>query len=93
MERRISACGLRAHIDIATDDIVARVAFAGDRGVAFVQMRIGDEAWREAELRSALSPITWMLWSLKAGAKGKGMTATHAAVPGGIAGAALVKGT
>lgn len=64
---------LMSRIDIAKDGMVAGVAFAGDRGVDSVQVRIGDEPWREADLRPALSPITWVLWSLKADVKGKGV--------------------
>jgi DMSO/TMAO reductase YedYZ molybdopterin-dependent catalytic subunit len=64
---------LMSRIDIAKDGLVAGVAFAGDRGVDSVQVRIGDEPWRTAELRPALSPITWVLWSLKADVKGKGV--------------------
>jgi DMSO/TMAO reductase YedYZ molybdopterin-dependent catalytic subunit len=64
---------LMSRIDIAKDGFVAGVAFAGDRGVDSVQVRIGDEPWRTAELRPALSPITWVLWSLKADVKGKGV--------------------
>jgi hypothetical protein len=62
-----------SRIDIAQDGLVAGVAFAGDRGVDSVQVRIGDEPWRDAELRPALSPITWVLWSLKADVQGKGV--------------------
>jgi DMSO/TMAO reductase YedYZ molybdopterin-dependent catalytic subunit len=64
---------LMSRIDIASAGVVAGVAFAGDRGVDSVQVRIGDEPWREAELRPALSPISWVLWSLKANVKGKGV--------------------
>jgi len=64
---------LMSRIDIAKDGFIAGVAFAGDRGVDSVQVRIGSEPWREAELRPALSPITWVLWSLKADVKGKGV--------------------
>jgi len=64
---------LMSRIDVAKDGMVAGIAFAGDRGVDSVQVRIGDEPWREAELRPALSPITWVLWSLKADVKGKGV--------------------
>ena len=64
---------LMSRIDVASDGLVAGIAFAGDRGVDSVQVRIGDEPWREAELRPALSPITWVLWSLKADARGKGV--------------------
>ena len=67
---------LVSRIDIAKDGFVAGVAFAGDRGVDSVQVKIGDEPWRDAELHPALSPITWVLWSLKEGkpdVKGKGV--------------------
>ena len=64
---------LMSRIDIAHDGLVAGIAFAGDRGVDSVQVRIGDGPWQEAELRPALSPITWVLWSLKADVKGKGV--------------------
>jgi len=64
---------LMSRIDIAKDGFVAGVAFGGDRGVDSVQVRIGDQPWREAELRPALSPISWVLWSLKADVKGKGV--------------------
>jgi DMSO/TMAO reductase YedYZ molybdopterin-dependent catalytic subunit len=64
---------LMSRIDIARDGFVAGVAFAGDRGVDSVQVRIGDGAWQEAELKPELSPITWVLWSLKADVKGKGV--------------------
>jgi DMSO/TMAO reductase YedYZ molybdopterin-dependent catalytic subunit len=64
---------LMSRVDIAREGFVAGVAFAGDRGVGSVQVRIGDEPWKEAELRPALSPITWVLWSLKADVKGKGV--------------------
>jgi DMSO/TMAO reductase YedYZ molybdopterin-dependent catalytic subunit len=64
---------LMSRIDIAENGFVAGVAFAGDRGVDSVQVRIGSEPWRDAELRPALSSITWVLWSLKADVKGKGV--------------------
>jgi hypothetical protein len=64
---------LMSRIDIAKDAMVAGIAFAGDRGVDSVEVRIGDAPWRQAELRPALSPISWVLWSLKADVKGKGV--------------------
>lgn len=64
---------LMSRIDVAKDGIVAGVAFAGDRGVDSVEVKIGDGPWKEAELRPALSPISWVLWSLKADVKGKGV--------------------
>ncbi len=39
------------------------IAWAGDRGISKVEVRIDDEQWREAELRDpALSPLTWVQW-------------------------------
>jgi DMSO/TMAO reductase YedYZ molybdopterin-dependent catalytic subunit len=64
---------LMSRIDVAKEGTVAGIAFAGDRGVDSVQVRIGDEPWKDAELRQALSPISWVLWSLKADVKGKGV--------------------
>ena len=64
---------LMSRIDIAKDGLVAGIAFAGDRGVDSVQVRVGDEPWKEAELRPALSPIAWVRWSLAADVKGKGV--------------------
>jgi DMSO/TMAO reductase YedYZ molybdopterin-dependent catalytic subunit len=64
---------LMSRIDVAKEGMVAGIAFAGDRGVDSVEVKIGDQPWRQAELRPALSPISWVLWSLKADVKGKGV--------------------
>jgi DMSO/TMAO reductase YedYZ molybdopterin-dependent catalytic subunit len=64
---------LMSRIDIAHEGLVAGVAFSGDRGVSSVQVRIADGPWQEAELRPALSPLSWVLWSLKADVQGKGV--------------------
>ena len=64
---------LMSRIDVAKDGRVAGIAFGGDRGVKSVEVRIGDEPWREATLRPALSPISWVLWSIDADARGKGV--------------------
>jgi hypothetical protein len=34
-------------------------------------VKIGDQPWRQAELREALSPLSWVLWHLEADVKGK----------------------
>lgn len=42
---------------------VAGIAFAGDRGVARVEVSTdGGATWGEAELRPPLSPFAWVLW-------------------------------
>lgn len=46
----------------ATD--VAGVAFAGDRGVASVEVSIDNGPWRAALLETAASAFTWVRWRL-----------------------------
>ena len=41
---------------------VGGVAFAGSRGVSKVEVKVDDGAWQEAELRTPLSNLTWVLW-------------------------------
>jgi DMSO/TMAO reductase YedYZ molybdopterin-dependent catalytic subunit len=42
---------------------IAGVAFAGDRGVSKVEVSAdGGRTWNEAELKTALSPLTWRQW-------------------------------
>jgi DMSO/TMAO reductase YedYZ molybdopterin-dependent catalytic subunit len=38
------------------------IAFAGDRGISKVEVRIDDGSWVEADLRSPLSGTTWVIW-------------------------------
>jgi DMSO/TMAO reductase YedYZ molybdopterin-dependent catalytic subunit len=38
------------------------IAFAGARGIRQVELRLDDGAWVPAELRPALSDLTWVLW-------------------------------
>lgn len=38
------------------------IAFAGDRGISRVEIRIDDGKWLEADLRSPLSDTTWVIW-------------------------------
>jgi DMSO/TMAO reductase YedYZ molybdopterin-dependent catalytic subunit len=42
----------------------AGVAWAPDRGISRVELRVDDGAWREAELSRAISNTTWVLWRL-----------------------------
>jgi len=62
---------LMSRIDVARNGVVAGIAFGGDRGVSAVEVRIGDEPWRQAELSTALSPLTWVLWHVNADVAGK----------------------
>lgn len=40
------------------------VAFGGDRGIVRVELSFdGGQTWRQAELRPALSPYSWVLWT------------------------------
>lgn len=42
---------------------IAGIAFAGDRGISKVEVSIdGSKTWELAEIKSALSPFTWVLW-------------------------------
>ncbi len=42
---------------------IAGMAFAGDRGIAKVEVSIdGGATWKDAHLKDALSPYTWVLW-------------------------------
>ncbi len=42
---------------------IAGIAFAGDRGVSKVEVSTdGGGTWERAELKPALSPISWVLW-------------------------------
>jgi len=42
---------------------IAGVAFAGDRRISGVDVSTdGGQTWERAELKTALSPVTWRLW-------------------------------
>lgn len=46
------------------ETLVGGVAFAGDRGVTRVEVSTdGGVSWHPAEVRKALSPYTWVLWT------------------------------
>lgn len=57
---------------VAVDHIVERngqmyipvggIAFAGDRGISNVEIRVDNGGWEEAQLRAPLSETTWVLW-------------------------------
>ena len=41
---------------------VGGIAFAGDRGISKVEVRVDGGPWQEAELREPLSETTWVIW-------------------------------
>ena len=42
---------------------IGGIAYAGARGISRVEVRIDDEPnWREADLRSPLSDVSWVIW-------------------------------
>ena len=41
---------------------VGGIAFAGDRGISKVEVRVDDGPWAEARLRVPLSETTWVIW-------------------------------
>lgn len=44
--------------------LVAGVAYAGDRGIASVEVSIdGTKTWRPAALKPPMGPVTWTLWA------------------------------
>jgi DMSO/TMAO reductase YedYZ molybdopterin-dependent catalytic subunit len=45
---------------------IAGMAFAGDRGIAKVEVSIdGGATWKDAHLKDALSPYTWVVWTVE----------------------------
>ncbi len=43
--------------------VIAGIAFAGDRGISKVEVSTdGGARWEQAEIKPALSPISWVLW-------------------------------
>ena len=52
---------------------IGGVAFAGDRGISVVEVRIDGGAWRAATLSlPSLSNLTWVLWTLSLGSPSSG---------------------
>ena len=41
---------------------VGGIAFAGDRGISKVEVRVDGGPWEEAQLRAPLSETTWVIW-------------------------------
>ena len=41
---------------------VGGIAFAGDRGISKVEVRVDGGNWEEAQLRAPLSETTWVIW-------------------------------
>lgn len=42
---------------------IAGIAFAGDRGISKIEVSAdGGASWEQAEIKPALSPISWVLW-------------------------------
>ena len=73
---------LMSRIDVAKGGVVAGIAFGGDRGVGSVQVKIGDQPWKEAVLKEPLSPLSWVLWHLEEDVKGKSVTVRMVDVSG-----------
>jgi DMSO/TMAO reductase YedYZ molybdopterin-dependent catalytic subunit len=59
---------LMSRIDVAKAGVIAGIAFGGDRGVSAVEVKIGDQDWRQATLREPLSPLAWVIWHVEADA-------------------------
>ena len=41
---------------------VGGIAYSGSRGISKVELRVDNGEWHEAELRTPLSGITWVIW-------------------------------
>ncbi|NDJ61638.1 MAG: molybdopterin-dependent oxidoreductase [Chloroflexi bacterium] len=41
---------------------VGGIAWAGDRGISRVEVRVNDGEWQEAQLRAPISDRTWTIW-------------------------------
>lgn len=41
---------------------VGGIAHAGARGISKVEVQVDDGPWQQAELRTPLSPLTWVIW-------------------------------
>ncbi|MFZ0202471.1 MAG: sulfite oxidase [Nitrososphaeraceae archaeon] len=52
---------------------IAGVAFAGDRGVARIQVSTDDGAtWKDARIKNPLSPYSWVIWTTELDVANKG---------------------
>jgi DMSO/TMAO reductase YedYZ molybdopterin-dependent catalytic subunit len=41
---------------------IGGIAYAGARGISKVEVRVNDGDWEEAQLRTPLSDVTWVVW-------------------------------
>jgi len=41
---------------------IGGIAFAGDRGISRVEVRVNGGNWEQTQLRSPLSETTWVIW-------------------------------
>ncbi len=41
---------------------IGGIAHAGARGISKVELKVDDSSWQEAELRTPLSNLTWVIW-------------------------------
>jgi DMSO/TMAO reductase YedYZ molybdopterin-dependent catalytic subunit len=62
-QSRIDRPGRNARIEAGPYPI-AGVAWAMDRGIAKVEVQVGDGEWREATLSKPISDATWIQWRL-----------------------------
>ncbi len=61
---RIDVPAPSSEVPIGAENLVGGIAFASDRGVKQVEFSADDgETWQPAEVRKALSPYTWVLWT------------------------------
>ncbi|HLG68975.1 MAG TPA: molybdopterin-dependent oxidoreductase [Chloroflexota bacterium] len=51
-----------SRIDFVRRGLAGGVAFAGDRGIRRVEVRVGDEPWRAAHLQPPLGALAWTQW-------------------------------
>jgi DMSO/TMAO reductase YedYZ molybdopterin-dependent catalytic subunit len=51
-------------VDLKKDELipVGGIAFAGDRGISKVEVSVDGGAWESAQLKTPISPLTWVLW-------------------------------
>lgn len=52
----------RFEVDGQTYIPVGGIAYAGARGISKVEVRVDDGEWTEAQLRTPLSDLTWVVW-------------------------------
>ena len=56
----------------ASGALAGGIAFAGDRGIRSVEVRAGDQPWRQAQLHTPqLGPLTWVQWLFPFDASGR----------------------